>query len=58
MIIGVPKEIKPQENRIGAVPAMVHRLVEGGHDVVVQTGAGLGAGLTDEQFVAAGGRIA
>jgi alanine dehydrogenase len=58
MIIGVPKEIKPQENRIGAVPAMVHRLAEGGHDVVVQTGAGLGAGLTDDQFVAAGGRIA
>ena len=36
MIIGVPKEIKPQENRIGAVPAMVLDLVEAGHTVLVE----------------------
>ncbi|MGE0141824.1 MAG: alanine dehydrogenase [Planctomycetota bacterium] len=58
MIIGVPKEIKPQENRIGAVPAMVHGLVEAGHAVLVQKGGGLGAGISDSAFEAAGARIA
>ena len=43
MIIGVPKEIKEQENRIGAVPAVVHNLVDGGHKVLVQRGGGEGA---------------
>ncbi len=57
MIIGVPKEIKPQENRIGAVPAMVHHLVEAGHQVLVQAGGGLGAGLADQTFVDAGAQI-
>ncbi|MHC4814041.1 MAG: alanine dehydrogenase [Planctomycetota bacterium] len=54
MIIGVPKEIKDQENRVGAVPAMVHDLVEGGHQVLVQSTAGLGAGILDTHFKAAG----
>ena len=54
MIIGVPKEIKPQENRIAAVPAMVHDLVQAGHTVLVQRGGGLGAGLRDSQYEAAG----
>jgi alanine dehydrogenase len=57
MIIGVPKEIKAQENRIGAVPAMVHALVEDGHMVMVQKGGGLGAGLSDADFERAGARI-
>ncbi|MBK8976951.1 MAG: alanine dehydrogenase [Planctomycetes bacterium] len=57
MKIGVPKEIKPQENRIGAVPAMVHGLVAGGHTVLVQQGGGLGAGIPDEAYVKAGARI-
>ncbi|MFO1052045.1 MAG: alanine dehydrogenase [Planctomycetota bacterium] len=57
MIIGVPKEIKPQENRIGAVPAMVHGLVEAGHKVLVQKSGGLGAGIADVAFVQAGARI-
>lgn len=57
MIIGVPKEIKPQENRIGAVPAMVLDLVEAGHTVLVEQGGGLGAGITDEEFAAVGGKI-
>ena len=57
MIIGVPTEIKPQEHRVGAVPAMVHALVEAGHSVLVQEGAGHGAGLLDDDFVAAGASI-
>ncbi len=50
MIIGVPKEIKAQENRVGAVPAMVLDLVAAGHTVLVQETAGLGAGVTDEAY--------
>ena len=57
MIIGVPKEIKPQENRIGAVPAMVMELVDAGNSVMVQQGGGLGAGITDDEFRAAGAEI-
>jgi len=57
MIIGIPKEIKEQENRVGAVPAMVHDLVEGGHRVLVEAGAGLGAGVLDEQFSHAGAQL-
>lgn len=54
MIIGVPKEIKAQENRVGAVPAMVLDLVSAGHKVLVQKTAGHGAGITDEAFKAVG----
>ncbi len=54
MIIGVPKEIKAQENRVGAVPAMVLDLVGAGHPVFVQKGAGLGAGVTDEAYTKVG----
>ena len=57
MIIGVPKEIKAQENRVGAVPAMVLDLVGAGHTVLVQQGAGLGAGITDEAFKKVGGTL-
>ena len=57
MIIGIPTEIKEQENRIGAVPAMVHDLVAAGHRVLVQKDGGLGAGLSNEDFAAAGGEI-
>ena len=57
MIIGVPKEIKPQENRIGTVPAMVHALRQAGHEVLVQAGGGLGCGIEDEAFAEAGARI-
>jgi len=58
MIIGVPTEIKPQENRIGAVPAMVLSLVEAGNTVLVQKGGGLGAGITDEEYLEVGAKIA
>ena len=57
MRIGVPKEIKANENRVGLVPACVRELCARGHEVAVETGAGLGAGLTDEQYVGAGAKI-
>ncbi|MEZ5967294.1 MAG: alanine dehydrogenase [Planctomycetota bacterium] len=57
MIIGVPKEIKQQENRVGATPAMVHSLVLDKHEVVVESGAGLGAGISDADYEAAGAKL-
>jgi len=54
MIIGVPKEIKNNEYRVALVPAGVARLVAGGHGVLVERGAGLGSGLPDEEYAAAG----
>ena len=57
MRIGVPSEIKDQENRVGATPEGVTRLIGAGHDVLVQEGAGLGSGFSDEQYSAAGARL-
>ncbi len=57
MIVGVPKEIKAQENRVGITPAGVHALASAGHKVIVEKGAGLGSMITDEEFVAAGAVI-
>ncbi|MCR9204299.1 MAG: alanine dehydrogenase [Halobacteriovoraceae bacterium] len=57
MKIGVPKEIKNNENRVGLVPAGVRQLVEDGHELFVETNAGLGIGIPDEEFVAAGAKI-
>ncbi len=57
MRVGVPKEIKDHEDRVGLVPSSVAELVHHGHDVVVERGAGLGSGLTDDQYAAAGARI-
>jgi len=57
MIIGVPREIKAQESRVGLVPSGVKAFVEHGHRVVVQAGAGLGAGLSDEEFSKQGAEI-
>ena len=57
MRIGVPKEIKVQEYRVGAQPAGVRQLVRAGHEVLVETGAGLGSGFQDEAYVAAGATI-
>ncbi len=58
MRIGVPKEIKTNENRVALVPAGVAALVANGHTVRVETGAGLGSGINDEQYQAAGAVIA
>ena len=57
MRIGVPKEIKNHEYRVGLVPSSVQELVHNGHQVLVQTDAGIGAGLTDADYVAAGATI-
>ncbi len=57
MIIGVPKEIKTNENRVALVPAGAELLVGAGHTVFVERGAGLGSGFTDEDFERAGARL-
>ncbi|MFK7879840.1 alanine dehydrogenase [Roseobacter sp.] len=57
MIIGCPTEIKPQEFRVGVTPNAAQEAVNHGHEVVVQTGAGVGAGFDDASYVAAGARI-
>jgi len=57
MIIGVPREIKVREYRVGMTPAGVRALVEDGHAVMVETGAGLGSGISDDHYVSAGARI-
>jgi alanine dehydrogenase len=54
MIIGVPKEIKIQEHRVGMTPAGVRSLVEDGHRVLVEKSAGSGSGLSDAQYLQAG----
>jgi len=58
MIIGVPKEIKEKEFRVGIVPAGVKALVQAGHTVLIEQGAGLGSGITDGQYRAAGAGLA
>src|SRR5688572_27633035 len=57
MLIGVPKEIKDNEYRVGLVSSVVRELTGKGHRVLVERGAGLGAGLTDEDYKAAGAAI-
>src|SRR6266852_2121634 len=57
MLIGVPKEIKDNEYRVGLVPSTVRELTTRGHRVLVQAGAGIGAGLADQAYEAAGGEI-
>ena len=57
MRVGVPKEIKNHEYRVGLTPASVRELAAQGHEVDVQAGAGATIGLTDPQYEAAGARI-
>ena len=57
MIIGVPKETKNNEYRVGLLPAGVVQLSRSGHKVLIEEGAGIGSGIRDEEYVAAGGRI-
>jgi len=57
MLIGVPKEIKNNENRIGLTPAGAEALVKAGHQVLVEQGGGLGSGFADEDYVAVGASI-
>ena len=58
MRIGLPKEIKNHEYRVGLTPASVRELTSRGHQVLVQTGAGAAIGLSDEQYIAAGATLA
>lgn len=57
MRIGVPKEIKPDEYRVGLIPAVVGELTARGHQVLIETQAGAGAGLADGEYASAGARI-
>ena len=58
MRIGCPKEIKPQEYRVGLTPESAAELVRAGHEVWIEAGAGLGIGAGDERYVQIGARIA
>jgi alanine dehydrogenase len=57
MIIGVPREIKADEYRVGMTPAGVHMLAADGHTVLIEQGAGQGSGIGDEEYTQVGGRI-
>ncbi len=57
MLIGTPKEIKIDEYRVGLVPATIRALAAQGHKVLVQTHSGEGAGISDEEYAAAGAEI-
>jgi len=57
MIIGVPREIKPDEYRVGLIPAGVEELTRRGHRVLIERGAGLGSGIPDDQYAAHGAEI-
>jgi alanine dehydrogenase len=58
MLVGLPKEIKNHEYRVGLTPASVRELTHHGHQVLVQTGAGAAIGLSDDQYLAAGATLA
>lgn len=57
MKIGIPKEIKNNENRVAMTPAGVFTLTRAGHEVFIETGAGLGSSFTDEEYKASGAKI-
>ncbi|SUZ30443.1 Alanine dehydrogenase [Roseibaca ekhonensis] len=57
MRVGCPTEIKPQEFRVGLTPAAAKELVLAGHEVIVQTGAGTGAGFADQDYTSAGAAL-
>lgn len=57
MLVGVPKEIKNHEYRVGMTPTSVREMIEHGHQVIVQTNAGEGISATDETYLAAGAEI-
>ena len=58
MLVGLPKEIKNNEMRVGLTPASVSELTQLGHSVIVETGAGLGIGASDDDYGSAGAEIA
>ena len=58
MIVGAPKEIKPGEQRVALTPAGVRALVERGHRVLVEAGAGTGSGIRDDEYSSVGATLA
>lgn len=57
MKIGCPREIKNHEYRVGLIPAAVKAYVDAGHEVLIEKGAGVGSGISDAEYAAAGGRL-
>lgn len=57
MIVGVPKEVKGDEYRVAMIPAGVEELTRSGHQVLIQAGAGLGSGITDEEYTRNGAEL-
>ena len=57
MIVGIPKEIKNHEYRVGLTPESAVELIAHGHDVVVETSAGVGIGADDGAYAAAGAKV-
>ena len=57
MIVGVPKEIKRDEYRVAILPVGVEELVRAHHQVLVETGAGLGSGIPDERYIEQGAKM-
>ncbi|MCS7047652.1 MAG: alanine dehydrogenase, partial [Gemmataceae bacterium] len=57
MIVGIPREVKSDEYRVAMIPVGVEELRRAGHRVLVQSGAGLGSGITDEVYAASGAEI-
>ncbi|HSD62149.1 MAG TPA: hypothetical protein VLB50_00055, partial [Ignavibacteriaceae bacterium] len=57
MIIGIPKEVFPGENRVATVPDVVPKLIKAGFEILIEKDAGLNAGFTDEKYTSAGAKI-
>ena len=57
MIIGLPKEIKEQESRVGLTPQSVEKLVTAGNTVIFEKNAGIESGFLDEEYVKSGGKL-
>ncbi len=57
MIIGIPKEIKPDEYRVALIPAGVEEMLRHGHTVYIEKGAGLGSGISDQEYTRAGAKL-
>ena len=58
MIIGIPREIKPQEHRVAITPSGVEGFIQSGHKVLIEADAGVGSGFADKEYVNAGAKIA